>query len=189
MGGFMRQEQGYDVYWNELQPSDHLVQFYSDSSVLLDTLEGFVGGALRSDESAVVIATDEHLRGLELRLAESGIDLASARLSDRFVGVDADQALAVFMVGGWPDEARFDALVSGLVTRAGRGGRKVRAFGEMVALLWIRGNRDATVLLEQLWTRLCSRDQLSLLCAYGTDLFENESDSAAIHALHGRRAA
>jgi len=62
--------------------------------------------------------------------------------------------------------ARFRQIVGGLLKRAGCGGRPVRAFGEMVALLWAEGHCGATVRLEYLWHRFCTEESFSLLCAY-----------------------
>lgn len=42
----------------------------------------------------------------------------------------------------------------------------MRAFGEMVALLWERGDQAATVRLEHLWNDFCRMQTLLLLCAY-----------------------
>ena len=44
--------------------------------------------------------------------------------------------------------------------------RRVRAFGEMVALLWAQGLSGATVQLEHLWNKICEAQQFSLFCAY-----------------------
>jgi anti-sigma regulatory factor (Ser/Thr protein kinase) len=44
----------------------------------------------------------------------------------------------------------------------------VRAFGEMVALLWGAGNVKAAMALESLWNDLAASRQFSLLCAYPT---------------------
>ena len=44
--------------------------------------------------------------------------------------------------------------------------RRVRAFGEMVAVLWARGDQAATVRLEHLWHNLCQRHEFSLFCTY-----------------------
>ena len=66
----------------------------------------------------------------------------------------------------WPDAELFDQFVTQVLERAGRGGRRVRAFGEMVALLWAQGHNGATVRLEHLWHELCRRESFSLLCAY-----------------------
>ena len=63
--------------WAELGDREHLVQFYEDSQTLVETLEGFIGGALRADSAGVVIATREHLDALDRQLAASGIDVAA----------------------------------------------------------------------------------------------------------------
>jgi hypothetical protein len=39
-------------------------------------------------------------------------------------------------------------------------------FGEMVALLWARGQAAATVRLEHLWQQFCKEHAFSVFCAY-----------------------
>jgi hypothetical protein len=55
--------------------------------------------------------------------------------------------------------------VSGLLARARANGRRVRAFGEMVALLWEQGHHSATVRLEPQWGSFCRRETFPLFCA------------------------
>jgi hypothetical protein len=155
------------VFWGEISPCEHFVQIYKDESVFLDTLEGFVAGGLRSGDAVILIATPEHLRALEQRLLSQDINHAAARERDQYIALNADETLNRFMVGGWPDDERFKSVVSDLLARArGAQGRRVRAFGEMVALLWARGNEGATVRLEHLWHGLCRSEAFSLFCAY-----------------------
>jgi len=45
----------------------------------------------------------------------------------------------------------------------------VRAYGEMVALLWDEGNVTAAIELEALWNELAQQLPFSLLCAYAND--------------------
>jgi len=152
--------------WGETAPSEHIAQFYENDAVLIDTLAGFVGGGLRAGESTIIIATPKHLQLLERHLVDTGVDLVSAILEDRYIALDAEATLASFMVNGWPDEQRFALLLEQLLERATVKKRRVRAFGEMVALLWARGETAATVRLEQLWQRVCDSRPLSLFCAY-----------------------
>jgi hypothetical protein len=157
---------GAEIFWGEASPCEHLVQFYEADDVFLDTLEGFVNGGLRSGDSVIVIATAAHRRVLEERLASAGCDVDEACSSDQYIALDAESTLELFMKAGWPDDERFFALVRELLERARRGGRKVRAFGEMVAIMWARGEQGATVHLEHLWHQLCTAEGFSLLCAY-----------------------
>lgn len=155
-----------EVFWGEIAPCEHLVQIYQDEGVFLDSLEGFVSGGILSGESVVVIATPGHLASLKLRLARRGVNVATAIEQDQYVALDAEDTLSRFMLNGWPDEDLFRALVTRILQRAKAGSRRVRAFGEMVAVLWDQGNSGATVRLEHLWHRLCQEQSFSLFCAY-----------------------
>jgi hypothetical protein len=85
------------------------------------------------------------------------------------------------MVQNWPDEQRFAHSVERLIRRAATNDRRVRAFGEMVALLWARGQVAATVRLEHLWTQFCNSHLFALFCAYPrAGITENPADSFAV---------
>jgi len=154
-----------DVFWGEISPCEHLIQIYENDGVFMDRLEGFIGGGLRAGDGVIVIATAPHLNTLERRLEANGLDVAACS-EDQYIPLAADEVLAGFMVRGWPDDALFTNVVSELIARASAHGRRVRAFGEMVAILWARGDQGATVRLEHLWHRLCQTEAFSLFCAY-----------------------
>ncbi len=192
------------VFWGEIAPTEHLVQLYGDDESFLDSLEGFVAGGLLKGEAVIVIATPAHRSALERRLsARDEIDLGAAVRADQFIAADAEETLAKFMVERqgqkWPDDQRFEQVVSGLLMRARWGGerpaadavphatgeRTVRTFGEMVALLWASGDTGATVRLEHLWNRL--RDigtgangggGFPLFCAYPRTGFTQNTDAS-----------
>jgi hypothetical protein len=149
-----------------IQPCDHVMHVYESETVLLDSLEGFVTGGLRRGEIVIVIATESHLFSLQYRLTAAGHDIQALRSAGNYVALDASTALSRFMVAGVPDDALFADEIASVIDNAHADGRKVRAFGEMVELLWSRGERDATVRLERLWNTLCLEKGLSLLCAY-----------------------
>jgi hypothetical protein len=154
------------VFWGEIAPCDHVVQIYEDDKCFLDTLEGFCGNGLLSGDSVVIIATQEHLNNLNERLLKQGFDLEKLMSIDQYIPLVAEETLAKFMVNNWPDEKLFNECISGVIERATANDRKVRAFGEMVALLWVQGLNGATVQLENLWNQLHSNEQFSLYCAY-----------------------
>jgi hypothetical protein len=160
------QESGALYSLGELAPCEHIAQFYEHDRALIRTLINFIGSGLAAGESAIVIATEAHLRVLEQGLHDSGVDVVSALIQGRYIALLADETLRRFMVKRWPDEKLFGNFVTELITRARGNGRRVRAFGEMVALLWSRGDVGATVRLEQLWQQLCKIEEFALLCAY-----------------------
>jgi hypothetical protein len=181
-------EQATHGFWAEMSACEHFVQIYEADDVFMDTLTGFIGGGLSQGDGAVVIGTPAHRRELARRLIAMGIDVNSARIDDQFISLDAEQTLQKFMVDGWPDEAGFTEVVRDILGRAGRNGRRVRAFGEMVALMWAKGYCAATVRLEHLWHQLCEKESFALFCAYPRSGFtENPAESIArVCAEHSR---
>jgi hypothetical protein len=176
------------IFWGEISPCEHAMQVYGDDEVFMDALEGFVGAGLRGGEAAIVIATPDHLEGLERRLLERGVDLEAVRFERRYLGLPAHRILRDFMVDGWPDEERFHEVVSALLHKVRSDGRSVRAFGEMVALLWADGHAAATVRLEHLWNKLCEKEHFPLFCAYPKAGFTTDRASGLrdICAAHTR---
>ncbi len=181
-------DSGSPIFWGEISPCEHLVQIYKDDSVFLDALEGFIHGGLAAGDGVVLIATPEHRAVLAHRLDSRGVDVAAAIARDQYIALDAQEVLCSFMIPlgntQWPDQNRFEQVVGELLTRASRGAdgkagaRRVRAFGEMVVLLWNQGNAGATVRLEYLWHEFCKKKAFCLFCAYPRACFtQNAEDS------------
>jgi anti-sigma regulatory factor (Ser/Thr protein kinase) len=150
----------------QLAPRHHLVQFYEHDDELVSVVADFLAEALSDLDSVIVVATAEHTRLFEAAIAASGIDVARARATHRLVTLDAAETLAHFMVDGKPDARAFDKTVGEIVRAATRNGRRVRAYGEMVALLWNDGNVTGAMQLEGLWNDLGAEIPFALLCAY-----------------------
>jgi hypothetical protein len=180
-----------EVFWAEMSPCEHVVQIYGDDRVFLDGLEGFVGNGLRQGEGAIVIATVTHLHGIEKRMRQNGVDVDRARAENRYVPRLAEEVLEEFMVRDWPDEALFLQSMEALIRLArGPADRKVRAFGEMVAILWARGNHAATIHLELLWTKVLQAEKFPLFCAYPRDTFSKNATESIVEIcrIHSRVA-
>ena len=156
-----------DIFWGEIAPCDHVLQIYENDGVFLDALTGFVGGGINTGDSCVVIATDNHLKALEKRLESYGIHIGALMSENRYIPLDAQETLSRFMINGWPDENLFNQTVSEIFKKGrNHSDRGIRAFGEMVAILWAEGNNGATVRLEHLWNKFCQKETFSLFCAY-----------------------
>jgi hypothetical protein len=176
-------------YWRELGACDHAVQIYGDENTFMDALEGFVSSGLRNRESVILISTAPHLHALEQRLRANWLDIDRARWEERYVAVLATETLGKFMVDGEPDEELFTQTSAELLKRA-RGGtrRPVRAFGEMVAILWAEGNPGAAIQLENLWNKLQAVENFPLFCAYPRMGFAEDSAASIqqVCATHSR---
>jgi PAS domain S-box-containing protein len=152
--------------WAELGDREHLVQFYEDSQTLVETLTGFIGSGLRAGGAGVVIASPAHLEALEQQLAADGIDVAAAKKSGQYVGLDAGETLATIVSNHWPQPELFDSKVGNVIRKARSRWGSVRAYGEMVGLLWESGGQGAALRLEGLWNDLARNEPFALLCGY-----------------------
>ncbi|MDB5047117.1 MAG: Blue-light-activated protein [Fibrobacteres bacterium] len=155
--------------------SGHFVQFYENDGVLIDTVSAFIGAGLGAGEGAIIICTETHGKSLEEALSSHGIDMALVKSRGQLLILDARQTLAKFMVDGLPDEDRFMTTIGGAIAKTGKGRPALRAFGEMVALLWADGKPDAAIGLEQLWNKLGKTFAFSLFCAYPINGFGDSS--------------
>jgi len=157
----------------------HAVQFYENDSSLFTTVAGFLSQGLVEGHPAIVIATVEHTAAILDHLSGRMIDVERARELGELVVLDARQTLALFMVGDKPDAARFEASVGRVIgdLLKGRSNRTlVRAYGEMVDVLWKEGREEAAIHLELLWNGLAGRYGFALLCGYAMGNFFKQTD-------------
>ncbi|HVE83156.1 MAG TPA: MEDS domain-containing protein, partial [Myxococcales bacterium] len=165
----------------------HLVQFYETDRFLARAAGEFLAAGLRDGEPLVIIATEPHRRAILGELASRGFDLQQAGEMGRLLLLDAWQTLDQLMVGGSPSGERFEQVVGGALQRASAGStRRVRAFGEMVDLLWRGGQRQAALRLEEMWNGLARERDFSLLCAYTMANFYKEDGLPGVCAQHDR---
>lgn len=160
--------------WSQMADTEHFVQFYEADGYLLNSLSGFIGNAIIAGDGAIVIATESHRAGLEELIKANGLDVTSAKAHGQFLSLDAAATLSQFMIDGLPEPARFHAVMSGIIASVTDGRPRVKAFGEMVALLWAAGNQVAAIQLEQLWNDLQKAYSFSLFCAYPLNCFGGE---------------
>jgi len=144
---------------------DHAVHFYGGDSDLATAVVSYLAGAIRAGEAAIVIATEARRRAFSLELEATGIDPAEALLSGSLILLDAEATLSSVMPSGRIDHDAFHEVVGGLLGAAAARGQPVRAYGEMVALLWDAGNVLGAIELESLWNDLARGPLFSLLCA------------------------
>ena len=177
-------------HWAEIGDREHLVQFYEDSQTLVETLTGFIGSGLRANSAGIVIATREHLDALDQQLAASGIDVAATKHSGQYVAVEAREMLGQILANGWPQPDLFRLNVGGLIAKVHSRWGSVRAFGEMVGLLWESGAQGAALRLESLWNELGLTQPFALLCGYHIGQLRNGDRKliGGICAVHGYAA-
>jgi PAS domain S-box-containing protein len=169
------------IDWSEMGEDEHFVQFYESDDFLVTSVVGYVRAALSAGQSSVIIATASHGAAIESELAAA--DVGEALTVGRFVVLDAAETLPKFMVDGLPDSRRFHDLMGGVMTQLSQGNRRIHAFGEMVALLWADGDRDAAIRLETLWNELRRSHRFALFCGYPLHGFGDGSDAAGFEGV------
>jgi signal transduction histidine kinase len=134
--------------------------FHDSPSYLADCVAAFLASGARIDAVAVVIATSEHHAEFEVALPRWGIDTTAD-----YVRLDAVATLERLRDDGALDPARFRSLLPQLEDAGGEG-RPIYVYGEMVALLWQRGDVAGALALEDLWNELAVTHEFAVLCGY-----------------------
>ena len=173
-----------------LSPHHHDLQLYEGTEFLLDTVADGLAAGLALGQAAVVIATAPHREGIERSLERHGVDVTVTSAEGRYLSLDAAHTLSLFMKDDAPDPELFASVVGGIIERAAIASHgEVQAFGEMVALLWERGQRAAAIEVEDLWNELAQHLRFTLRCGYPLAAFAGDRADAAfaeVTARHGR---
>ncbi len=159
------------------EPHSHSVQFYDSEEFLFSAVAKFLAAGIEAGDRLIVIASAAHNAGFIAQLGEPTID--AALRSGQLRILDARSTLALFMVDGTPDPLRFREVLGAVLAEARANGHqqaRVRAYGEMVDLLWRDGNASAAIRLEELWNEEGKRHSFELLCAYAMGSFYREGD-------------
>jgi len=152
-------------------PCGHIVYPYADRDLLAQAVCLYASAGLRKDEAVLLIVRRDNRPAITGGLWQQGFDLQSLQRTGQFNCLLAEEMLPRFMVDGMPDEAKFTALAEGWIAKARASvvsDQKVpiiRAFGEMVCLLW-NLNVRAAARLEELWGSLIKAHSFSLMCSY-----------------------
>jgi hypothetical protein len=167
---------------DHLQAEQHVVQLYgSDDRLLSRNVGRYLEEGLKRGDGLIVIATPAHRTSFAHHLTGQA-GYPAAILEGRLVFLDAASTLARFMVEGMPDPELFDQAVGEALrnVRRNSGHTGVRAYGEMVGLLWTAGNHAGAVRLEELWNQLLKGSDVSLFCAYPVDVFGSDFQIDAV---------
>jgi hypothetical protein len=150
----------------------HAVQFYAADSTLCQTVANFLAEGLVKGEPALVVATAPHRIEIVEHLGARLIDCNRAIREGDLLLLDAQATLDLFMVDGDVKATMFFDNVARVLDQT-LNGRKtaLRAYGEMVDLLWRSGWQEAALKLETLWNQLALRYRFSLLCGYSLSNF------------------
>ena len=153
------------INWDQLGNS-HLVHWYTDDASLTDKVAAFIAAGFPRGEAALLLATPEHRSGIEDILMRSGIKLDELQRAGRYFPLDAHETLASICRNGRPNRDLFFEVIGTRISRASTSCFGVRAFGELVNILWERGQHQAALELEGFWNELGRKYPMALFCGY-----------------------
>jgi hypothetical protein len=164
----------------------HAVRFYKDSDSLCAIVASFLKDGFAESQPAVVIATAKHGRMIAKCLSKAGLDVEDLKVKRQIFLLDADWLLSQFMIDGMPNAGLFKRAVAPILEGAcaKRDNCVVRAYGEMVDVLWRAGQTVAATRLELLWNNLAQTHEFALLCGYAMGNFYKEGAIDEICGAH-----
>jgi hypothetical protein len=157
---------------------EHFVHLYQETRFLADAVADYLGESLSAGGAAIVIATPTHRAAFLARLpAEPALREGRLKL------LDAEPTLAGLMTDGMPQWQLFQETVGATVAELCACYPAVRAYGEMVDLLWQKGQRDASLRLEGYWNELGRVHAFSLFCAYRMDPLDSQAYGGPLESV------
>ena len=167
-------------------PRAHVLQFYGkDDRFFVRNVCRYLVEGLKRREGLVVVATPAHADAFLLHLTKADSSVSHAMAAGRIAILDAQTTLDQIMVAGAPHPDRFRSVVGGALREvaASAGYGRVRAYGEMVGVLWSGGQVAAAIELEKCWNELLESDNCSLFCGYPIDVFGPELQKVEVDAV------
>ena len=166
----------WDLLLASAAPRDHIVQLYQDQEFLNRAVCRFAGAALDNGEGVILVPTRAHWEAFRPRLESLGVDVQSAQDRGQLTVVDADELLPRFMHEAMPDAPVFLGLAADIISRTRAAGpyRNVRWWGEMVNVLWERGDVSASMNLEDLFDQVSHEQDIAIFCSFVMDNFDGK---------------
>ena len=153
-----------------INPSgNHTVQICSTESSHIDLVTRYIKEGLCNGEAVFVIARPALREILKLKMDALSFDGQTLQDPDQIRFFDADFILSCLKSSRSLDERAFQQILVAPILNAQSVYKKVRAFGEMVDILWKQGQHDMVIQLLVYWRKLPDTQKLSLLCTYSLD--------------------
>jgi hypothetical protein len=164
----------------------HAVRFYESERSLARIVAEFLQEGFDGGNPGIVVATVTQRAEIIRELTDRSLSVTELQRSHDLLLLDAEETLSAFMKEGTPDAHEFrDRMCQAIETVCqGRTSWTVRIFGQMVDVLWQRGERQAAIRLELLWNQLARAEAFSLLCGYAIGSFYKASSFEEICGQH-----
>ena len=174
--GDSREHGDWDRLLADAAPRDHVVQLYQDQDFLNRAVCRFAAAALANGEGVILVPTVKHWNAFRPRLIAEGVEVEAAQKHG--------QLTSSMPMKLCPASCTMRCRIRQcswawrrMSSRApGAGSRfpKVRWWGEMVNILWERGDVAASMNLEDLFDQLAQKHDIAIFCSFLMDNFNGE---------------
>lgn len=169
----------------------HAIQFYESDHSLIPIVAKFLSDGFKQNQPGVVIATPDHRAAIEESLARHQLDVRRMKQLGDLIVLDAREMLDTIMVNGMPHAPLFKHVLGTTFAEVARihPKRTIRAYGEMVNVLWKDGLTAAAIRLETLWNELANSHDFKLLCGYAMGNYYKDAAIGEITRQHSHLVA
>jgi hypothetical protein len=161
---------------------NHIVKVCRDDAERINSVAQYVNEGLTNGEAVAIIARPPLRKALNDFLVTQGFDLQSCKDQGKIEFFDAEFLLLSLRFDDGIDAEAFEKFVSHPLMVMKQKYDKIRAFGEMVDVLWQKGAYDEAMQLKDRWNDLFKKIEFSLLCTYSLNhLIPSAYDGALEH--------
>lgn len=161
----------------------HVVQLCPNKSAQAKLLTNYISEGLLNNEAVIVIARPVLRKALWTKLQALGLDMVRYKARGQIKLYDAELLLSTILLNDVVDEHYFHTFIGSQIEAARATYGKVRAFGEMVEILWQRGLRDTALQLETIRNDLGKKYELTVLCTHLRDSLDPQSYNPALEHI------
>lgn len=150
----------------QLKAGDHFVHIYEKIDTLIESVCEYMVPAFVQSEGVILVASATNKKAILTALERRSIDVTKAIVMGQLIVIDAHEMISQFMLNGTIDKLKFQTIAGNIISDLKIKFPIVRAYGEMVNILWHNGNIEATIELEKCWNELATTTDFSLFCGY-----------------------
>ena len=148
---------------------NHIVQVCQNDTSQVAAVTHYIQEGLLNNEAVIVFARPALRQAVISKMDGLGLDVQTFKSQGQIKFFDAEFLLLSFLIEGELEDSAFQEFIGLPIQAAQLKFGKVRAFGEMVNVLWKKGQYDTAMQLEDFWNDLSKKLEFSLLCSYSLD--------------------